>query len=88
MTKLKVIGKTKHLFRRYSVYFYRDMLSQIIASGRFVNAHSTIHISVYLTGISGKRCQQHQIQLPSRVAPALRPWRWLCLSHGHCGWYA
>ena len=63
VTKLKVIGKTKHLFRRYSVYFYRDMLSQIIASGRFANAHSTIHISVYPTGISGKK-------LPAAPDPA------------------
>lgn len=50
VTKLKVTGKTKHLFRSYSVCFYRDMLPQIIDSGRFVNAYSTIHISVYSHG--------------------------------------
>lgn len=50
MTKLKVTGKTKHLFRRYSVYFYRDMLPQIIDSGSFVNAYGPIHILVYSHG--------------------------------------
>lgn len=30
MTKLKVTGKTKHLFRSYSVCFYRAMLPQIL----------------------------------------------------------
>lgn len=46
MTQLKVTGKTKHLFRSYSVCFYRDMLPRIIDSGRFFNAHSAVHILV------------------------------------------
>ena len=46
MTKLKVTGKTKHLFRSYSVCFYRAMLPQIIDSGRFVNAYRTVHVWV------------------------------------------
>lgn len=50
MTKLNVTGKTKHLFRNYSVCFYRDRLPQIIDSGRFVNANRTIHILVYSHG--------------------------------------
>lgn len=44
VTQLKVTRETRHLFRRYSVYLYRDMLLQITDSGRPVNAYRTIHI--------------------------------------------
>lgn len=49
VTKLSGTGKTKHLFRSYSVCFYRDMLPQI-DSGRSVNACRTIHILVHSRG--------------------------------------
>lgn len=55
MTKLKVTGKTKYLFRSYSVCFYRDMLSQITDAGRSVNAYGAVHIAVWSPGVSGKR---------------------------------
>lgn len=69
MTQLKVTGKTKHLFRSYSVCFYRDMLPRIIDSGRFFNAHSAVHILVCSHGHRRKMFQQHRIQPSVWVSP-------------------
>lgn len=69
MTKLKVTGKTKHLFRSYSVCFYRAMLPRIIDSGRSVNAYSTIHIWV---------CSHGRLLETLPVAPELAVFTGVC----------
>lgn len=65
VTKMKVTRKTKHLFRSYSVCFYRDMLPPIIDSGRLLMLRVLYTSGAFLV-TSWKPVLCHQIGVASR----------------------
>lgn len=73
MTKLKVTEKTKHLFRSYSVCFYRDMLPQIIDSGWSLMLRVLYTSGAFL--IASWRCVLcHQVRVASGWLQSVAAW--------------
>lgn len=73
VTMMIITGKTKHLFRSYSVCFYRDMLPPIIGSGRLLMLRVLYTSGVFLV-TSRKPVLCHQTWVASRWRQSAAPW--------------
>lgn len=85
MTKLKVREKTKHLFRSYSVCFYRDMLPQIIDSGWSLMLRVLYTSGSFLVA-SWRRVLCHQVWVASGWLQSAAAWPFLfssCMPFGN-----
>ena len=65
--------ETKHLFRSYSVCFYRDMLPPIIDSGRRLMLRVLYTSGDFLVA-SKKPVLGHQLRVASRWLQSVAPW--------------
>lgn len=73
MTKLKVTRKTKHLFRSYSVCFYRDTLPPIIDSGSLLMLRVLYTSGSFL--LAPRKCIPcHRIRVASRWSWSTAAW--------------
>lgn len=75
-----------NIYLEVTVFVFRDMLPQIIDSGRFVNAYSTIHISVYSHGhLLKTSCSTRSDPLHRCLQPVVaRPWLFSPGLHRQC----